>query len=116
MENKIKVIKVALVEKDLYESEIYESEADKIFDIFMSYDYACSMCYDITNKTIIYAGDNIHDSGNDDFYEGYKYGLEMAKPGIEFEVIEEVFVCEDNNTYCFEKVEKWLTEKYNLNI
>ena len=111
MENKLKLIKVALVEKDLY-----EIEEDKTFDTFMSYDYACSMCYDITNKTIIYAGDNIHDSGNDDFYDGYKYGLEMAKPGIEFEVIEEVFVCEDNNTYCFEKVEEWLIEKYNLNI
>lgn len=111
MENKLKLVKVALVEKDLY-----EIEEDKTFDTFMSYDYACSMCYDITNKTIIYAGDNIHDSGNDDFYEGYKYGLEMAKPGTEFEEIEEVFVCEDNNTYCFEKVEKWLKEKYNLNI
>ena len=110
MEDKIKVVKVALVEKDLY-----ESETDKEFDIFMSYDYACSMCYDITNKVLIYSGDNIHDSGNYELYEGYKYGYGMAKPGTEFEEIEEIFVCEDNNTYCFEKVEKWLKEKYNLN-
>lgn len=110
MENKIKVVKVALVEKDLY-----EIEEDKTFDMFMSYDYACSMCYDITNKVLIYSGDNIHDSGNNELYEGYKYGYGIAKPGTEFEEIEEVFVCEDNNTYCFEKVEKWLKEKYNLN-
>ena len=107
MENKVKIVKVALVEKDLY-----ESKTEKEFDIFMSYDYACSMCYDITNKVLIYAGDNIHDSGNFELYEGYKYGYGIAKPGTEFEEIEEIFVCEDNNTYCFEKVEKWLTEKY----
>lgn len=112
MENKIKIVKVALVEKELYESEIYESEADKIFDIFMSYDYACSMYYDITNKVLICAGDNIHNSGNDDFYDGYKYGYKITNPKAEFEEIEEIFVCEDNNTYCFEKVEKWLIEKY----
>lgn len=107
MENKIKVVKVALIEKDLY-----ESETDKTFDNFMFYDYACSMYYDITNKILICAGDNIHQSGNDDFYEGYKYGYKIAKPGTEFEEIEEIFVCEDNNTYCFATVEKWLIEKY----
>lgn len=107
MENKIKVVKVALVER-----ELYEIEEDKTFDNFMFYDYACSMYYDITNKVLIFAGDNIHNSSNDGFYEGYKYGLKIAKPGIEFEEIEEIFICEDNNTYCFEKVEKWLIEKY----
>lgn len=107
MENKVKVIKVALVERELYDSEI-----DQTFEIFMSYDYACSMYYDITNQVLICAGDNIHESGNDDFYNGYKYGYKMAKPGTEFEEIEEIFICEDNNTYRFAKVEKWLIEKY----
>lgn len=107
MENKIKIVKVALVERELYDSEI-----DQTFDIFMSYDYACSMYYDITNKVMICSGDNVHESGNSDFYNGYKYGYKIAKPGTEFEEIEDIFTCEDNNTYCFDKAENWLIEKY----